>query len=88
MHAILRTQHKKVVVVQRGPRGVPGGSAFEFEQASPSDTWIINHNLGYEPLVSVLTAGGEEVVAELLHVSDNQVRVLLASPLAGRARCV
>lgn len=85
---VARTQHRKVVVIRRGARGLPGGAAFEFDQPTPSAEWIINHNLGWEPLVAVLSVGGEEVEAQVLHQSDNQVRVYFATPLAGRARCV
>jgi hypothetical protein len=86
------TPQKTVAIVHAGPRGAQGvdGAAQDFEhvQASPSAEWIINHNLGAEPSVSVLSAGGVEMEANVVHMSVNQVRVYFASAQAGRARCV
>jgi hypothetical protein len=59
--------------------------AFEHIQNSPSDTWNINHNLGYTPDVHVYI-GAVEVIAEVLQISNNQLQIILNSPRAGRAR--
>jgi hypothetical protein len=77
-----------VLEVGQGPSGPPGSggsSAFRFIQASPLDTWIINHNLGIEPQVEVMSPGSIRVNAEVVHVSLNQARVLFATPYAGFA---
>lgn len=67
----------------------PGGAIQSFEQSfSESTSWIINHNLGRRPTVTLLTQGGSEMVAEVLHVSPNQVVAYFASPIAGSVRCV
>ena len=56
--------------------------------ASPAAEWIVNHNRGVQPTsVTVMTPGGVEVVAQVLHVSPNQCRVNFASPQAGVVRC-
>lgn len=77
-----------IAIVSRGAQGPPGGTAFEHVQPSPAAEWIINHNLGLEPNVEVLSVGGAVVDADVLHVSTNQVRVYFASAQAGRARCL
>lgn len=56
-------------------------------QSAASDTWTVNHNLGYRADVSLTTLGGAEFEAEVVHVSTNQCVVSLVSPLAGQARC-
>lgn len=75
--------------VGQGPSGPPGsgggGSAFRFTQASPLAEWIINHNLGIEPQVEVMSPGSVRVNAEVVHVSINQARVFFATPYAGFA---
>lgn len=74
-----------------GIQGLPGrdgiGTAYIHTQSSPSNQWVINHNLGYRPTVSLITTGGQEFEAEVLHISLNQAIVYLASALAGEARC-
>jgi len=81
-----------VAIAEQGPVGPPGtgGAATGFEQTFPSPalTWLVNHNLGKYPLVTVLTSGGAEVEAEIVHASLNQFTVYFAAPLAGRVRCL
>jgi hypothetical protein len=57
-------------------------------QSSPALTWVINHNLGFKPVISLLTVGGVEMFAEVVHTSINQVTVLFVQPTAGLARCI
>ncbi len=65
-----------------------GGTSFDFTQAAPATPWIINHNLGYNPVVQLFSVGGLEMEATVLHVSVNQVQVTFLIPTAGTARCV
>jgi hypothetical protein len=62
--------------------------SYTHTQAAASDDWIVNHNLGFRPAVSVLSAGGVEVEATIVHISVNQLRVQAASAFAGSARCL
>jgi hypothetical protein len=57
-------------------------------QTAARTEWIVNHGLGYKPSVTVYTIGGVEVEAEVVHISDYQLRVRFASPQTGYARCV
>jgi hypothetical protein len=57
-------------------------------QTTPQTEWIVNHGLGYKPVVSVYTLGGVEMEAEIVHISDFQLRVRFGVPQAGYARCV
>lgn len=80
----------RVSVVQAGPKGADGSSAAAHvhTQSVAADTWIINHNLGYEPVVQIISVGGVEMEANIVHMSTNQTRVYFAAAQAGRARCV
>lgn len=66
-----------------------GGTDLYFlhTQASALSTWTVNHNTGAYPNVEVYTAGGQKILAEILHVSLNQSQVLFDSPMAGFAVC-
>jgi hypothetical protein len=70
-----------------GPEGPPGGGYYRHDQAVAATPWVINHNFGYRPNVKPFTVGGVEVLAELIHTSDNQAQILFDSPLAGYAIC-
>lgn len=71
-----------------GPQGVAGTPSFQFNQASPALVWTINHNLGFKPVVSTYSVGGAEFTSQVVHVSNNQVQVLLTSALAGFSRLI
>ncbi|MCE7868903.1 hypothetical protein DYH09_00850 [bacterium CPR1] len=74
-----------VEVGKQGPAGT-SGAGYIHTQAVAASTWIINHNLGYKPAVAVVTVGGAELLAEVLHTSINQTVIYLASAYAGSAR--
>ena len=69
--------------------GGGGGGAVNYlhTQSSASDTWTVNHNLGYRPVVSVRSPGGVEVEATVTHVSVNQCVVTFAAPYTGSVFC-
>jgi hypothetical protein len=81
---------RMVSVGVQGPPGINGDSLSDFNQTflSPLLQWTINHNLGREPLVSVKTVGGMEVLGDVIHISPNQLLVNFAEPMAGRVRCI
>lgn len=67
--------------------GVPitGGQPYVHNQLQSSDTWVVNHNLGFFPVVDILSPGGIQVVAEIAHISNNQFQVIFNSPQVGTA---
>lgn len=73
-----------------GPQGPPGDSVIdivEFTQASPTDSWLINHNFGRLPInVTIYSVGGQEVEADVLNLNSNQTQINFAIPFAGSAR--
>lgn len=72
-----------------GPRGLPGNGevSYEHTQSVASAAWVVNHNLGYRPAVSVLSMGGMQMLAEVQHNSLNQAFVYFDSPTTGQAIC-
>jgi hypothetical protein len=87
-----------IEIVERGPQGArgdtgppgPPGSAVSHEhvQASPSATWTVNHGLGFRPSVTVYSAGGVEVEANVTHTSINQAIISFVVPVSGTARLI
>lgn len=73
-----------------GPTG-PAGAAVRYEhtQASASTLWVVAHNLGYRPSVTVLTVGGIEIFgAEVQHLSANTLNLSFDVAFSGTALCI
>lgn len=73
----------------QGPAG-PAGTVADYTQtfSSAAGAWTVNHNLGREPVIQVISVGGVELLADVVHVSQNQAQVNFATPTAGRVRAV
>ena len=80
---------RPIAKVERGPPGPPGtggdSDVFEYSPPTPLSEWIVNHNFGRNPVVSVLSPGGVEVEAEVVHMTVNQARVRFNAPQLGKA---
>jgi hypothetical protein len=74
------------IVSEQGPAGPPP-TRYLHAQTVASTEWIVNHNLGRCPAMVVMTPGGLVVDAEIVCVSPNQCRVLLAMPMTGSCAC-
>jgi hypothetical protein len=64
-----------------------GTLRYEHAQAAPLAVWTINHNFGYRPDITVFSAGGMEVAAEILHTSSSQATATFDIPFSGMAIC-
>lgn len=73
---------------EQGPPGSGGnGIAYEYVQASPNASWVINHNLGYFPNFNVDEAGtGVGLEPAWIHHSNMQLELQFNTPRAGTAR--
>ena len=74
-----------------GPRGDPGSSglsSYTHVQSVPSDTWIIDHQLGFRPNVHVVDTNGDECEGEIHNVNLNRLDLIFSSPFAGTARLI
>lgn len=68
--------------------GNGGSSAYTHIQSTESSTWIINHNLGFYPTVSVLSDSLSPILADWVHTSVNQTRIFFQTPRTGQARLI
>lgn len=79
---------------------VPGGTVgtpdknFRWSQGVASKWWgtptddpsaTVKHNLDKRPAVQVMDSAGTEVVVNVQHVNDNEVRITLDAPFSGEA---
>jgi len=62
------------------------GVAYTHTQSVPLAVWTVNHNLGTRPAVAIVDSGGNEVEADVVHVSANQLLIRFAIPFTGLAR--
>lgn len=70
----------------RGQAGIDAGLVYLHDQAAPSAQWTVAHNTGAIPTVRVLI-GSAEVDAEIVHISNNVLQVLLSAPFSGAVYC-
>jgi hypothetical protein len=60
-------------------------STVEFDFTSPQAVWVITHNLGQFPSVTLLDMSGNVVMAEIQYVDNNQITATFSEPFAGKA---
>ena len=58
---------------------------YTHDQASPSTTWTINHNLNKRPSVSVVDSAYNKIICEVEYTSNNQVVLTMDSSTSGKA---
>jgi len=68
-----------------GPQGESGDLSYVHNQATPSSTWTITHNLGKYPAVTIVDSANDQVGGEVNFPSVNQVIVSFSAAFSGRA---
>jgi len=68
---------------ERGPAGDREGLIYEWPEASA--TWLIPHNLGYIPQVTVVDGADEVVLPSIQHLSTDLLQITHGYPTTGRA---
>lgn len=76
----------------QGIQGEPGGAVagtgdlnYTHSQGTPSDTWVIVHNLSKRPSIVVVDSGNTEVVGTYTYDSINQVTLTFNGSFSGTA---
>jgi hypothetical protein len=59
--------------------------AFAYTQQTASNTWTINHNLNFNPNVTVVDSAGTNVEGEVRYVNSNQLTISFQSAFSGYA---
>jgi hypothetical protein len=83
------TPSQIVEVVTEGPQGPPGDGGgdinFVYSQNTPQSQWVIVHNLGKFPSVSVVDSAQTHVEGDVQYDSVNQLTLSFASGFSGKA---
>ena len=74
----------------QGPKGDPtpfnvGLVSFNYEQQSLQSEWLISHNLGFRPAVSVMDYSKNNIECDIEHINENLVKLIFSSPNSGYA---
>jgi hypothetical protein len=66
--------------------GPTGGEHFVYNRGGiPAGTWTIQHNLGREVHITVISDSGEHVFADVTQNDLNSASVSFGAPFAGKA---
>lgn len=70
-----------------GPPGPPGppGLTHVHDQAAAADTWVIVHNLGAFPNLTIVDSSGAAVIGDETYDSPDQITVRFSAPFSGKA---
>jgi len=58
---------------------------YTHSQMIPSSSWTINHNLGFEPAVSIVDSGGNVVFGDVLYLNNNSIQINFSAGFSGKA---
>lgn len=76
-------------VIMRGETEGAAQPLIAFEQAFVnSDTWVVNHGLGYNPNTRIIIGFNEVQPLNIVHNSLNQLTVTFTNPQSGSVRCI
>ena len=59
--------------------------SYEHTQGVASDSWVIAHNLGFKPNVTVVDSAGSIVEGEIAYTNSNSLTVSFSSAFSGKA---
>lgn len=78
-----------VAVIQRGESEGSEQPIYAFEDSfTTSKTWVINHQLGYNPIIHVIVGQDEVQPQSLVHNTINQSTITFSSAQTGSVRCI
>lgn len=82
-----------VVISSPGPQGAPGqfnpgDIAYTHTQSVSSNTWTINHNLGFNPVAVVLDSAGTNCEGTISYPTINQMVITFTAAFTGTAYLV
>lgn len=81
-------QAGRAVLMVGNEDGTPRDN-YSFEQDfTESNTWVVNHMLGYNPIVRVFIGNQEVQPLAITHDSSNQATVTFSTTQTGHVRCV
>lgn len=58
---------------------------YEHTQSVPSDHWVIVHNLGKKPSVTVTDSTGRVVISSIQYINNSELHILHSGAFSGKA---
>jgi len=58
---------------------------FIFTQSTPSESWVVNHNLNKFPSVSIVDSSNEQVMGSVEYIDLNSLIITFSSSFSGKA---
>lgn len=83
-------QSGRAILVHGATEGIPR-LPVAHQQTFPEESviWVVNHNLGYEPIIRAFSGQMEIQPYAIAHSEDGKTATLtFSSPVSGRVRCV
>jgi hypothetical protein len=63
----------------------PQALAYEHTQGTVSNSWVITHNLGFKPNVTVVDSAGTIYEGEITYTNSNSLTVSFSQAFSGKA---
>jgi hypothetical protein len=60
--------------------------SYTHSQSAAAAQWVVTHNLGFKPNVTVFDSAGDVVEGHIIHNSINQLTLQFSSPMSGIAQ--
>lgn len=60
--------------------------SYTHNQSAAAVQWVVTHNLGFKPNVTVLDSAGDIVDGHIIHNSVNQLTLQFSAPISGTAQ--
>jgi len=64
---------------------LPISGSYIHTQSASASTWTINHNLGFNPAVSVVDSGENVVIGDVTYITTNTLSVSFTASFGGKA---
>lgn len=81
----LADQHPMSAITGLEQALVDVAKTFIFEQATASDTWEIEHNLGKYPSVTIVDTAGNTFFPAVQYIDENNIVVTMNGATSGKA---
>lgn len=64
---------------------LPASATYTHNQSTSASTWVVYHNMGFFPSVTVVDSGGNMVIGDVSYITDNQVSISFSAAFGGKA---
>lgn len=78
-----------VAILQRGATEGLAPEVIAYTQDFNNlSTWVVPHNLGYNPITRIIVGGNEVQPQSIVHDSTTQLTITFSAPQTGTVRCI